>query len=124
MIKKEIKKGNIYYAKLDPIVGSEQKGTRPVVVIQNNLANKSSPVVLVAPITSKVNSKPRLKTHVYVKENGKITHDSIILLEQIRVLDKSRLCSYLCSLNEYQIKAVDRAIINSFDIDINRLIYE
>ena len=115
---REIKKGDIYYARLNPIIGSEQNGTRPVVVAQNNLANKSSPVVLIAPITSKVNSKPRLKTHVFIKENGKIIHDSIILLEQIRVLDKSRLSSYIWSLNEYQLGKVDDAIIASFDIDM------
>ena len=88
---REIKKGDIYYATLNPIVGSEQNGTRPVVVVQNNLANKYSPVVLIAPITSKVNSKPKLKTHVYLPRNNKITHDSIILLEQIRVLDKTEM---------------------------------
>lgn len=121
---KEIKKGDIYYAKLNPIVGSEQDGTRPVVVVQNDLANKFSPVVLIAPITSKVNTKPNLKTHVYIKSNGKITHDSIILLEQIRVIDKTRLSSYLCSLDNEHIKEVDRAIINAFGIDLNKLIFE
>ena len=101
---KKIKRGDIYYAKLNPIVGSEQKGTRPVVVVQNNLANKSSPVVLIAPITSKVNSKPRLNTHVFIKANGKITHDSIILLEHIIVIYKSILGSYICTLITYLLK--------------------
>lgn len=113
-----VKKGNIYYAKLDPIIGSEQNGTRPVVVIQNDLGNKYSPTVLIAPITSKVYSKPNLPTHVIIRKNGKITHDSIILLEQIRVLDKTRLNSYLCTLSPYQIEQVDKALINTFDIDI------
>ena len=71
MDNREIKKGDIYYAKLDPIVGSEQNGTRPVVVIQNNYANKYSPVVLIAPLTSKVKTKPNLPTHIFVKANKK-----------------------------------------------------
>ena len=115
---KEIKKGDIYYATLNPIVGSEQSGTRPVVVVQNNLANKYSPVVLIAPITSKVNSKPRLKTHVYLSKNEKITHDSIILLEQIRVLDKTRLGSFLCSLDNCKIQEIDKSLIYAFGIDV------
>lgn len=118
MEKTEIKKGNIYYATLDPIIGSEQNGTRPVVVVQNNLGNKYSPTVLVAPITSKVDSKPKLPTHVIIKAFENITHDSIILLEQIRALDKTRLSSYLCKLNNEQILQVDKAIINAFEIDI------
>lgn len=115
---REIKKGDIYYATLNPIVGSEQNGTRPVVVVQNNLANKYSPVVLIAPITSKVNSKPKLKTHVYLPRNNKIMHDSIILLEQIRVLDKTRLGSFLCSLDEHKIKEIDKSLIYAFGIDV------
>lgn len=115
---REIKKGDIYYATLNPIVGSEQNGTRPVVVVQNNLANKYSPVVLIAPITSKINSKPKLKTHVYLPRNNKITHDSIILLEQIRVLDKTRLGSFLCSLEDYKIKEIDKSLIYAFGIDV------
>ena len=115
---REIKKGDIYYATLNPIVGSEQNGTRPVVVVQNNLANKYSPVVLIAPITSKVNSKPKLKTHVYLPRNNKITHDSIILLEQIRVLDKTRLGAFLCSLEDYKIKEIDKSLIYAFGIDV------
>lgn len=111
-----IKKGNIYYANLDPIVGSEQNGTRPVVVVQNDIGNKYSPTILIAPITSKVYSKPNLPTHVILKSNGKITHDSIILLEQIRVIDKTRLSSYLCDLKPYQIEKIDRALINAFGI--------
>lgn len=118
MIKSDIQKGDIYYASLNPIVGCEQNGTRPVVIVQNDLANKCSPVVLIAPITSKVNSKPKLKNHVYLEKDKRITHDSIILMEQIRVLDKSRLGSFLCSLNEEKIQEIDKALICSFQIDI------
>ena len=124
MIKSDIKKGDIYYALLDPIVGSEQNGTRPVVIVQNDLANKCSPVVLIAPITSRVYSKPKLSTHVYLKKYKKITHDSIILMEQIRVIDKSRLKSYICTLDEIQMRETDRAILNAFGIDLNRLMYQ
>lgn len=116
--KKIIRKGDIFYCSLSPVIGSEQDGDRPVVVVQNNLANKYSPVVLIAPITSKVNSKPKLKTHVYLPRNNKITHDSIILLEQIRVLDKTRLGSFLCSLEDYKIKEIDKSLIYAFGIDV------
>lgn len=110
-----ISKGDIYYASLDPIVGSEQNGTRPVVIIQNDIGNKYSPTVLVAPLTSKVKSKHNLPTHVLVKSEH-IKHNSIVLLEQIRVLDKSRLISYVGTLTKEEIKKLDIGIIKSFNI--------
>lgn len=110
-----INKGDIYYASLDPIVGSEQNGTRPVVIIQNDIGNKYSPTVLVAPLTSKIKSKPHLPTHVLVKSEH-IKHNSIVLLEQIRVLDKSRLISYVDTLTKEEIKKLDIGIIKSFNI--------
>ena len=110
-----INKGDIYYASLDPIVGSEQNGTRPVVIIQNDIGNKYSPTVLVAPLTSKVKSKPHLPTHVLVKSEH-IKHNSIVLLEQIRVLDKSRLISYVDTLTKEEIKKLDIGIIKSFNM--------
>ncbi|MDY3802114.1 MAG: type II toxin-antitoxin system PemK/MazF family toxin [Bacilli bacterium] len=110
-----INKGDIYYASLDPIVGSEQNGTRPVVIIQNDIGNKYSPTVLVAPLTSKVKSKHNLPTHVLVKSE-RIKHNSIVLLEQIRVLDKSRLISYVDTLTKEEIKKLDIGIIKSFNI--------
>ncbi len=115
---RRIKRGDIYYANLYPIIGCEQDGIRPVVVIQNEMANEYSPVVLIAPLTSRVDSKPKLGTHVYVDKNGKITHNSIILMEQIRVLDKSRLGSYICTLNKEKLQEIDKALICSFQIDI------
>lgn len=118
MNKKNIKRGDIYYANLYPIIGCEQDGIRPVVVIQNEMANVYSPVVLIAPLTSRVSSKPKLGTHVYIKKNGKISHDSIIQMEQIRVLDKSRLGSYLCTLSADVLQEIDKALICSFQIDI------
>ena len=110
-----ISKGDIYYASLDPIVGSEQNGTRPVVIIQNDIGNKYSPTVLVAPLTSKAKSKRNLPTHVLIDSNH-IKRNSIVLLEQIRVLDKSRLISYVDSLAETEIKKLDVGIIKSFNI--------
>lgn len=110
-----ISKGDIYYASLDPIVGSEQNGTRPVVIIQNDIGNKYSPTVLVAPLTSKVKSKHNLPTHILVKSEH-IKHNSIVLLEQIRVLDKSRLISYVDTLTKEEIKKLDIGIIKSFNI--------
>ena len=115
---RRIKRGDIYYANLYPIIGCEQDGIRPVVVIQNEMANEYSPVVLIAPLTSRVDSKPKLGTHVYVDKSGKITHNSIILMEQIRVLDKSRLGSYICTLNKEKLQEIDKALICSFQIDI------
>lgn len=85
---KNIVKGAIFYADLDPIVCSEQNGIRPVVVIQNEMGNKHSPTVLVAPISTKRDKI--LRTHILIKQFDKIRHNSIVLLEQIRVLDKIR----------------------------------
>ena len=112
----KISKGDIYYASLDPIVGSEQNGTRPVVIIQNDIGNKYSPTVLVAPITTKIKTKAYLPTHVFIKSSKHIKHNSIALLEQIRVLDKSRLISYVDSLKKEEIKKLDIGIIKAFNI--------
>lgn len=111
---KNIVKGAIFYADLDPIIGSEQKGIRPVVIIQNEMGNKHSPTVLVAPISSKKDKI--LPTHILVKQFDKIRHDSIVLLEQIRVLDKSRLKGYLGLLDEETLDKVNEAIKISFEL--------
>ena len=120
----KISKGDIYYASLDPIVGSEQNGTRPVVIIQNDIGNKYSPTVLVAPITTKIKTKPFLPTHVFIRSSEYIKQNSIALLEQIRVLDKSRLISYVDSLTQEQIKELDTGIIKTFNISKESFIYE
>ena len=117
MIKSEIKKGDIYYASLNPVVGSEQKGERPVVVIQNNLGNKYSPTVIVAPLT-KIIKKEKLPTHILIHNNDFLRYNSLILLEQIRVIDKSRIISYMGSLLDYQLDNVNRALVDVFDFDI------
>lgn len=112
-----IKKGDIYYATLNPVVGSEQRGERPVVVLQNDLGNKYSPTIIIAPLT-KIIKKEKLPTHILISSNDFLKYDSLILLEQIRVLDKSRIISYMGSLLDYQLDKVNRALVDVFDFDI------
>lgn len=117
MIKSDIKKGDIYYATLNPAIGSEQKGERPVVVLQNDCGNKYSPTVIVAPLT-KIIKKKKLPTHILIHSNDFLRYNSLILLEQIRVIDKSRIISYMGSLLDYQLDKVNRALADVFDFDI------
>jgi mRNA interferase MazF len=109
----EIRRGEIYYADLSPVVGSEQGGIRPVLVVQNDVGNKYSPTVIVAAITSQIN-KAKIPTHV---ELDAITHnlpkDSVILLEQIRTIDKRRIKEKITTLTEQKMKQVNRALIIS-----------
>lgn len=118
---KEIKRKNIYYADLDPVIGSEQGGKRPVLIIQNNIGNRFSPTVLIAPFTKETNSKAILPTHVKIKAFGKIKYDSIILLEQIRAIDKSRLLSFSGKLNFIQMYRVNKALLISIGISKNNI---
>lgn len=116
----EIKKGDVYYALLDPVIGSEQDGKRPVVVIQNNLANKHSPTVIVAPITTVI-KKTYLPTHIVIYKNNFLKKDSTILVEQVRVIDKTRIITFLGKLKDIQIQKVDKALINAFAIDLDNI---
>ena len=113
----EIKKGDVYYASLNPIVGSEQDGERPVVVVQNNLANKHSPTIIVAPITT-VLKRMELPTHIPISKNRFLKKDSMILVEQIRAIDKKRLKAYLGHLKPEQMKLVNNAIVNVFELKV------
>lgn len=109
-------RGEIYKASLDPVLGSEQGGTRPVLIVQNNVGNKYSPTVIVLAITSKMN-KARLPTHIEVThEIGGLPLDSVILAEQMRTLDKQRLLSRVGALPETVMMQVDRAILMSLGI--------
>lgn len=108
MIKNEIKRGDIYLADLNPVFGSEQGGYRPVLIIQNDLGNKYSPTVIVAAITSK--SKTKVSTHIPLKEKIRLDKNSIILLEQIRTIEKERLESFICTLDKEVMHKVDRAL--------------
>lgn len=108
----QIKRGEIYYADLCPIVGSEQGGVRPVLVLQNDTGNRYSPTTIVAAITSSKTKRP-LPTHVNIDADGLKSH-SVVLLEQIRTVDKRRLGEYVGSVSKGSMEEVDRAIIVSF----------
>ena len=109
-----IKRGDIYYANLNPIVGSEQGGVRPVIVLQNDKFIEASPTTIVAAITSKL-AKAKMQTHVAITAKG-LPMESVVLLEQIRTIDKSRLEEYIGHLDQTAMEAVDRAIVLSFGI--------
>ena len=115
----EIVRGEIYYADLSPVVGSEQGGIRPVLVVQNDVGNKYSPTVIVAAITSQL-SKAKLPTHIELnKELYKLSKDSVVLLEQIRTLDKRRLKEKVSALDKTAMQKVDIAILVSFGLTQN-----
>lgn len=112
-----VRRGDIFYADLSPVVGSEQGGMRPVLIVQNDTGNKHSPTVIAAAITSQV-GKARLPTHIEL--SGKscgLSRDSVILLEQIRTIDKSRLRERMGSLTQPQMSLVDSAIAVSFGLE-------
>ena len=90
-----IKRGDIFYAELNPVVGSEQGGTRPVLIISNDIGNSHSPTVIIAAITGRTQTKAKLPTHTEVKDIEGLDRDSIILLEQIRTIDKQRLKNHM-----------------------------
>ena len=113
----EIKKGDVYFASLNPIVGSEQDGERPVVVVQKNLANKHSPTIIIVPITT-VLKRMDLPTHISISKNSFLKKDSMIIVEQIRAIDKKRLKAYLGHLKPEQMKLVDDAIVNVFELKV------
>ncbi len=105
-----VKRGDIFYADLSPVVGSEQGGIRPVIIIQNDVGNKYSPTVIVAAITSQIN-KAKLPTHVEISsEEYGLNKDSVVLLEQIRTLDKKRLKEKIGHMTDSDMKKVDEAL--------------
>lgn len=111
-----IKRGDIFYADLRPVIGSEQGGIRPVLIIQNDIGNKHSPTVICAAITSKMN-KAKLPTHVEI-DAGRyaIVKDSVILLEQLRTIDKKRLKDRVCHLDVEILQQVDKALKISLEL--------
>lgn len=114
-----IKRGDIYYADLSPVVGSEQGGVRPVLIIQNNVGNRYSPTVIAAAITSR-GSKADLPTHIKLyADNSGLSRDSVVLLEQIRTIDKRRLKEKMGSLAPYDMNKVDQALSVSFGLENN-----
>ncbi|SFP94756.1 mRNA interferase MazF [Lachnospiraceae bacterium XBB1006] len=111
-----VKRGDIFYADLRPVVGSEQGGIRPVLILQNNVGNRHSPTVICAAVTSKV-KKAKLPTHVELScLDYDMERDSVILLEQVRTIDKTRLKDKVCHLDAPILKEVDKALRISLDI--------
>lgn len=112
-----IKRGDIYYADLSPVVGSEQGGIRPVLIIQNDVGNRHSPTVICAAITSKMN-KAKLPTHIEISSRKyHIVKDSVILLEQIRTIDKQRLREFVCHVDSRMMGKVNDAIRISLELN-------
>ena len=111
-----IRRGDIYYADLRPVVGSEQGGVRPVLIIQNDVGNRHSPTVICAAITSRMN-KAKLPTHIELNAaRYHMVKESVILLEQLRTIDKTRLKDRICHLDSDIMKKVGRALQISLDL--------
>lgn len=107
-----VKRGELYYADLSPVVGSEQGGVRPVLVVQNDVGNKYSPTIIAAAVTSRLN-KAKLPTHIELPSSFGLAKDSVILLEQIRTLDKRRLKERIGELPPATMSLVNKAILIS-----------
>ena len=111
-----VKRGDIFYADLSPVVGSEQGGTRPVLIVQNDTGNRHSPTVIAAAITSQT-GKARLPTHISITgSSAGLSKDSVVLLEQIRTIDKRRLREHMDRLDEAAMNKIDSAIAVSFGL--------
>ncbi len=111
-----VRRGDIYYADLSPVIGSEQGGVRPVLIVQNNVGNRFSPTVIAAAITSQ-KDKANLPTHIQVQSTASgLARDSIVLLEQIRTIDKKRLKEHMGRLDESSMNRVDEALQISFGL--------
>ncbi len=108
-----ITRGDIFFADLDPVIGSEQGGKRPVIIIQNDTGNKYSPTVIVACVTS--SGKKKMPTHIRLEGQDGLSPESIVLLEQIRTIDKSRLLHKLGTLQENKLREIDHALRVSLD---------
>ena len=108
----EIKRGELYYADLSPVIGSEQGGVRPVLIVQNDIGNKYSPTVIVAAITSQIN-KAKIPTHIELGLDYGLNKESVLLLEQIRTLDKRRLKEKIGTLDEKCMQNVNQALLIS-----------
>ena len=114
-----VKRGDIFYADLSPVVGSEQGGTRPVLIIQNDTGNKHSPTVIAAAITSQT-GKAKLPTHINITGGSVgLSKDSVILLEQVRTIDKKRLREHMGHLDDQHMHLVNDAIAVSFGLSTN-----
>ena len=111
-----VKRGDLFYADLSPVVGSEQGGVRPVLVIQNDVGNKYSPTVITAAVTSKIN-KAKLPTHIELDaKNFGLARDSVVMTEQVRTIDKQRLKERIGHLDDTAMSAVENALMVSFGL--------
>ncbi|GAF11782.1 programmed cell death toxin YdcE [Bacillus sp. JCM 19045] len=111
-----MKRGDVYFADLSPVVGSEQGGVRPVLIIQNNIGNRFSPTVIVAAITAQI-QKAKLPTHVEISSSKYgFDRDSVILLEQVRTIDKQRLTDKITHLDDKMMQSVDKALTISLGL--------
>ena len=112
-----MRRGDVYYADLRPVIGSEQGGIRPVLIVQNDIGNKHSPTVICAAITSKMN-KAKLPTHIeLIADVYDMDKDSVVLLEQLRTIDKKRLKDKICHLDGDIMQRVDKALMISLELD-------
>jgi mRNA interferase MazF len=117
---KNIRRGEIYYANLDPVIGSEQGGIRPVLIIQNNIGNRFSPTTIIVAITSKGKVKHRLPTHFDIPfGTAGLDEDSTILAEQIRTIDKIRFQRYVGRLSDEMMARIDRALKISIGLEVS-----
>lgn len=114
-MKKTVKRGDIYYADLSPVVGCEQGGIRPVIVIQNNIGNKHCPTVIVAAITSQ--HKKQMPTHIHLSvDECRLSSDSTIMLEQVRTIDKNRLKNFVSNITKEKMEEINQAILVSLGL--------
>ena len=112
-----MKRGDVYYADLRPVIGSEQGGIRPVLIVQNDVGNRHSPTVICAAITSKMN-KAKLPTHIELSDGiYDMDKDSVVLLEQLRTIDKKRLKDRVCHLDNEIMQKINRALKISLELD-------
>ena len=112
----DFKRGDLYYADLSPVIGSEQGGIRPVLIVQNDVGNKYSPTVIVAAVTSQIN-KAKLPTHIELSaEVYGLPKDSVVLLEQVRTLDKRRLKEKIGVVDEFKMQKISRALLISLGL--------
>lgn len=114
-MEKTIKRGEIYWATLGDTAGSEQGGTRPVLIIQNDMGNRYSPVTIVAPLTTKIRTKHHIPTNVYLRPD-EVGRESAVHCEQIRAISKDRLGDYIATLSDERMKDIDNALKISLDL--------
>lgn len=114
----KIYRGEMYYADLNPVIGSEQGGVRPVLIIQNDTGNFHSSTVIVAAMSGRINEKPNLPTHYKVRAYAGLKEESLVLLEQIRTIDKKRMQEYIGRLSKTDMKQIDRCLSISLALGV------